>query len=32
MKLDVLCSDITDSFDMDARIHNMRTFHNWNKD
>ena len=32
MKMDVFCADIADSLDTDARIQNMRTFHNWNKD
>jgi hypothetical protein len=32
MKIDVFCADIVVLLDMDARIHNMRTFHNWNKD
>jgi hypothetical protein len=32
MKMDVFCADIADSLNMDARIQNMRTFHNWNKD
>ncbi len=32
MKMDVFCADIADSLDMDARIQNMRTFRNWNKD
>ncbi len=32
MKIDVFCADIADSLDMDARIQNMRTFRNWNKD
>jgi hypothetical protein len=32
MKMDVFCADIADSLDTDARIHNMKTFHNWNKD
>ncbi len=31
MKMDVFCADIADSLDKDARIQNMRTFHNWNK-
>ncbi len=32
MKMDVFCADIVVSLDMDARIQNMRTFRNWNKD
>jgi hypothetical protein len=32
MKMDVLYADIADSLDTDARIKNMRTFRNWNKD
>jgi hypothetical protein len=32
MKMDVFCADIAISFDMDARMQNMRTFCNWNKD
>ncbi len=32
MKVDVFCADIAVSLDKDARIQNMRTFHNWNKD
>jgi hypothetical protein len=32
MKMDVFCADIADSVDTDARIQNMRTFRNWNKD
>ncbi len=32
MKMDVFCADIADSLDTDARIQNMRTFHNWNID
>jgi hypothetical protein len=32
MKMDVFCADIADSLDMDARIRNMKTFRNWNKD
>ncbi len=32
MKMDVFCADIADSLDKDARIQNMKTFHNWNKD
>jgi hypothetical protein len=32
MKMDVSCADIVVSLDTDARIQNMRTFHNWNKD
>ncbi len=32
MKMDVFCADIPDSLDTDARIRNMRTFRNWNKD
>ncbi len=32
MKMDVFCADIADSPDMDARIQNMKTFRNWNKD
>jgi hypothetical protein len=32
MKMDVFCADIADSLDMDARIQNMRTVCNWNKD
>ncbi len=31
MKMDVFCADIVVSLDTDARIQNMRTFHNWNK-
>jgi hypothetical protein len=30
--MDVFCADIVVSHDTDARIRNMRTFHNWNKD
>ncbi len=32
MKMDVFCADIADSLDKDARIQNMKTFCNWNKD
>ncbi len=32
MKMDVLCTDIADSLDTDARIQKMRIFCNWNKD
>jgi hypothetical protein len=32
MKMDVFCADIADSLDTDARLQNMRTFRNWNKD
>jgi hypothetical protein len=32
MKMDVFCADIADSLNTDARIQNMRTFRNWNKD
>ncbi len=32
MKMDVFCADIADSLDNDARIQNMKTFCNWNKD
>jgi hypothetical protein len=32
MKMDVFCADIADSLDKDARIQNMKTFPNWNKD
>jgi hypothetical protein len=32
MKMDVFCADVADSLDTDARIQNMKTFHNWNKD
>jgi hypothetical protein len=32
MKMDVFCADIAVSLDTDARIQNMRTFRNWNKD
>ncbi len=32
MKMDVFCADIADSLNKDARIQNMKTFHNWNKD
>ncbi len=32
MKMDVFCADIADSLYTDARIHNMKTFHNWNED
>ncbi len=32
MKMDVFCADIADSLDTDARIQNMRTFHNGNED
>ncbi len=32
MKMDVFCADIADSLDTDARIQNMKTFRNWNKD
>jgi hypothetical protein len=32
MKMEVFCADIADSLDKDARIQNLRTFQNWNKD
>ncbi len=32
MKMDVFCADIAVSLDTGARIQNMRTFLNWNKD
>ncbi len=32
MKMDVFCADIVVLLDTDARIQNMRTLHNWNKD
>jgi hypothetical protein len=32
MKMVVFCADIVVSLDTDARIQNMRTFYNWNKD
>jgi hypothetical protein len=32
MKMDVFCADIAESLDTDARIQNMKTFHDWNKD
>jgi hypothetical protein len=32
MKIDVFCADIVDSLDNDARIQNMKTSCNWNKD
>jgi hypothetical protein len=32
MKMEVFCADIADSLYADARIQNMRTLHNWNKD
>jgi hypothetical protein len=32
MKMDVFCADIADSLNKDARIQNMKTFRNWNKD
>jgi hypothetical protein len=32
MKMDVFCADIAESLDKDARIQNMKTFRNWNKD
>ncbi len=32
MVMDVFCADIADSLDTDARIQNMKTFCNWNKD
>jgi hypothetical protein len=32
MKMYVFCADIADSLDKDARIQNMKTFRNWNKD
>jgi hypothetical protein len=32
MKMDVFCADTADSINMDARIQNMRTFRNWDKD
>ncbi len=31
-KMDVICADIADSLDKDARMQRMKTFHNWNKD
>ncbi len=31
MKMDVFCADIADLLDTDARIQNMKTIHNWNK-
>ncbi len=31
-EMDVFCADNADSLDTDARILNMRTFCNWNKD
>ncbi len=31
MKIDIFCADIVISLDTDARVQNMRTFHNWNK-
>ena len=30
--MDVFCADIADSLNKDARIQNIKTFHNWNKD
>jgi hypothetical protein len=30
--MDVFCADIADSLNTDARIQNMKTFRNWNKD
>ncbi len=32
MKMDIFCADIVVLLDLDARIRNMRTFCNWNKD
>ncbi len=32
MKMDVFCADIVVLLDTDAKIRDMRTFHNWNKD
>ncbi len=32
MKMDVFCADIADSLETDARIQNLKTFCNWNKD
>ncbi len=32
MKMDVFCADIAESLDKDAKIQNMKTFRNWNKD
>ncbi len=32
MKMDVFCADIVVSLDTDAKLQNMRTFRNWNKD
>ncbi len=32
MKMDVFCADIVVLLDTDARIRQMRTFRNWNKD
>jgi hypothetical protein len=32
MKMYVFCADNADSLDLDARIQNMKTFRNWNKD
>ncbi len=32
MKMDVFCANIVVSLNTDARIQNMRTFFNWNKD
>ncbi len=32
MKMDVFCADNADLLDTDARIQNMTTFCNWNKD
>ncbi len=32
MKMDIFCADMVVSLDTNARIQNMRTFRNWNKD
>ncbi len=32
MKMDIFCADVADSLNKDARIQNMKTFRNWNKD
>jgi hypothetical protein len=32
MKMNVFCADIADSLNTDARIRNMKTFHNWKED